>query len=180
MAQSTLSPLQVGLTLGTPSLLINPVYVFGTKKSPGWQDSNFTIIDTDDQIRLIKNICKAENIDVKQLAPRYVIAIIDKWKNKGLYPNEVKINSKDIYEKTILPVYKIYQQKLIELNACDFGDLILHSVKILEKNNQHVDEILSILKSNGFTITLFPEFWNKNNSQNQTLKSDYILGEKSS
>ena len=51
--------------------------------------------------------------------------------------------------------------------------------KILEKNNQNVDEILSILKSNGFTITLFPEFWNKNNSQNQTLKSDYILGEKS-
>ena len=97
-------------------------------------NSNFTIIDTDDQMRLIKNICKAENIDVKQLAPRYVIAIIDKWKNKGLYPNEVKINSKDIYEKTILPVYKIYQQKLIELNACDFGDLILHSVKILEKN----------------------------------------------
>ena len=44
--------------------------------------------------------------------------------NKGLYPNEVKINIKDIYEKTILPVYKIYQQKLIELNACDFGDLI--------------------------------------------------------
>ena len=96
--------------------------------------SNFTIIDTDDQTRLIKNICKAENIDVKQLAPRYIIAIIDRWKNKGLYPEEVKINKKDIYEKTILPVYKIYQQKLVELNACDFGDLILHSVKILEKN----------------------------------------------
>ena len=50
-----------------------------------------------------------------------------------MYPNEVKINHKDIYEKIILPVYKIYQQKLTELNACDFGDLILHSVKILEK-----------------------------------------------
>ena len=95
--------------------------------------SNFTIIDVDDQIRLIKNICKAENIDVKQLAPRYVLAIIDKWKNKGQYPNEVSVNQKDIYEKTILPVYKIYQQKLIDLNACDFGDLILHTVKILEK-----------------------------------------------
>ena len=76
-------------------------------------NSNFTIIDTDDQIRLIKNICKAENIDVKQLAPRYILAIIDKWKNKGQYPNEVIINNKDIYEKTILPVYKIYQQKLL-------------------------------------------------------------------
>ncbi len=97
-------------------------------------DSNFTIIDTDDQIRLVKNICKAENIDVKQLAPRYILAIIDRWKNKGFYPNEVIINQRDIYEKTILPIYKIYQQKLTELNSCDFGDLILHVVKILEKN----------------------------------------------
>ena len=46
-------------------------------------NSNFTIIDTDDQIRLIKNICKAENIDIKQLAPRYVLVIIDKWTKKG-------------------------------------------------------------------------------------------------
>ncbi len=98
-------------------------------------NSNFTIIDTDDQIRLIKNICKAENIDVKQLAPRYILAIIDRWKNKGFYPNEVIINQKDIYEKTVLPIYKIYQQKLIDLNSCDFGDLILHTVKILEKDN---------------------------------------------
>ncbi len=50
MVQSTLSPLQVGLTLGTPSSIINPVYVFGTKKSPGWQDSNFTIIGDYDKI----------------------------------------------------------------------------------------------------------------------------------
>ena len=46
-------------------------------------NSNFTIIDTDDQIRLIKNICKAENIDVKQLSPKFILAIIDRWKNKG-------------------------------------------------------------------------------------------------
>ena len=73
-------------------------------------NSNFTIIDTDDQIRLIKNICKAENIDVKQLAPKYILTIIDKWKNKGFYPNEVKINYKDIYEKMILPIYKFISQ----------------------------------------------------------------------
>ena len=65
-------------------------------------NSNFTIIDTDDQTRLIKNICKAENIDIKQLAPRFILAIIDRWKNKGYYPSEVIINNKDIYEKTIL------------------------------------------------------------------------------
>ena len=132
--------------------------------------SNFTIIDTDDQIRLIKNICKAENIDVKQLAPRYVIAIIDKWKNKGLYPNEVKVNFKDIYEKTILPIYKIYQQKLIELNACDFGDLILHSVKILEKN----EEIRKIYSKN-FKYILVDEYQDTNFIQSKWL---YLLAEK--
>ena len=50
-------------------------------------NSNCTIIDTDDQIRLIKNICNSENIDIKQLAPRFILAIIDRWKNKGYYPS---------------------------------------------------------------------------------------------
>ena len=132
--------------------------------------SNYTILDTDDQTRLIKNICKAENIDIKQIAPRYVIAIIDKWKNKGLYPSEVKINSKHIYEKTILPVYKIYQQKLIELNACDFGDLILHSVKILEKN----DDIRKIYSKN-FKYILVDEYQDTNFIQSRWLN---LLAEK--
>ena len=132
--------------------------------------SNFTIVDTDDQIRLIKNICKAENIDVKQLAPRYIIAIIDKWKNKGLYPNEVNINKGDIYEKTVLPVYKIYQQKLIELNACDFGDLILHSVKILEKN----EDIRDIYIKN-FKYILVDEYQDTNYIQSKWLN---LLAEK--
>ena len=133
-------------------------------------NSNFTIVDTDDQIRLIKNICKAENIDIKQLAPRYIIAIIDKWKNKGLYPSEVNINPKDIYEKTILPVYKIYQQKLIELNACDFGDLILHSVKILEKN----EDIRKIYSKN-FKYILVDEYQDTNYIQSRWLN---LLAEK--
>ena len=127
-------------------------------------NSNFTIIDTDDQIRLIKTICKAENIDVKQLAPRYVLAIIDKWKNKGLYPNEVNINNKDVYEKTILPVYKIYQQKLTDLNACDFGDLILHVVKILEKNNDIRD-----IYSRNFKYILVDEYQDTNYIQSRWL-----------
>merc|ERR1711966_121446 len=133
-------------------------------------NSNFTIIDTDDQIRLIKNICKAENIDVKQLAPRYVLAIIDKWKNKGHYPNEVTINHKDIYEKMILPVYKIYQQKLTDLNTCDFGDLILHTVKILEKNND-IKEIYS----KNFKYILVDEYQDTNFIQSRWLK---LLSEK--
>ena len=133
-------------------------------------NSNFTIIDTDDQIRLVKNICKAENIDIKQLAPRYILAIIDRWKNKGFYPNEVIISKKDIYEKTILPIYKIYQQKLIDLNSCDFGDLILHSVKILEKNL----DIREIYSKN-FKYILVDEYQDTNFIQSKWLR---LLSEK--
>jgi DNA helicase-2/ATP-dependent DNA helicase PcrA len=133
-------------------------------------NSNFTIIDTDDQVRLIKNICKAENIDIKQLAPRFILAIIDKWKNKGYYPSEVVINNKDIYEKTILPLYKIYQQKLIDLNSCDFGDLILHTVKILES----YPDIRQIY-SNNFKYILVDEYQDTNYIQSKWLN---LLSEK--
>jgi len=132
--------------------------------------SNFTIIDTDDQVRLIKNICKSENIDVKQLSPKFILAIIDRWKNKGFYPNEVKINYKDIYEKTILPIYKIYQQKLIDLNSCDFGDLILHAVKILEKNLD-----IRELYSKNFKFILVDEYQDTNYIQSKWLN---LLAEK--
>ena len=128
-------------------------------------NSNFTIIDTDDQTRLIKNICKAENIDIKQLAPRYILTIIDRWKNKGFYPDEVIINQKDIYEKTVLPIYKIYQQKLTDLNSCDFGDLILHAVKILEKNL----DIREIYSKN-FKYILVDEYQDTNFIQSKWLK----------
>ena len=127
-------------------------------------NSNFTIIDTDDQVRLIKNICKAENIDIKQLAPKYTLSIIDRWKNKGFYPDEVITNKKDIYEKIILPLYKIYQQKLLDLNACDFGDLILHCVKILEKNLD-IKEIYS----NNFKYILVDEYQDTNFIQSKWL-----------
>ena len=133
-------------------------------------NSNFTIIDSDDQIRLIKNICKAENIDIKQLSPRFILAIIDRWKNKGFYPNEVIINKKDIYEKTILPLYKIYQQKLTDLNSCDFGDLILHTVKILEFNLD-IREIYL----NNFKYILVDEYQDTNFIQSKWLN---LLSEK--
>ncbi len=127
-------------------------------------NSNFTIIDTDDQIRLIKNICKAENIDIKQLSPRFILAIIDRWKNKGFYPNEVILNKKDIYEKTVLPLYKIYQQKLIDLNSCDFGDLILHTVKIFEFK----DDIRELYSKN-FKYILVDEYQDTNFIQSKWL-----------
>ena len=133
-------------------------------------NSNFTIIDTDDQSRLIKSICKSENIDTKHLSPKFILSVIDKWKNRGLYPNEVILKTKDVYEKNILSLYKIYQQKLIDLNSCDFGDLILHTVKIFEKN-KNIKEIYS----KNFKYILVDEYQDTNFIQSKWLN---ILAEK--
>ena len=125
---------------------------------------NFTILDTDDQTRLIKNICKAENIDVKKISPNYIISVIDKWKNKGWYPLDVEIKKSEFLEKQFLNVYKIYQQKLLDLNACDFGDLILHCVKIFE-NNEDICKIYS----NNFKYILVDEYQDTNVIQSKWL-----------
>ena len=125
---------------------------------------NFTILDTDDQIRLIKNICKSENIDVKKISPNYIISVIDKWKNKGWYPLDVEIKKSELLEKQFLNVYKIYQQKLLDLNACDFGDLILHCVKIFE-NNEDICKIYS----NNFKYILVDEYQDTNVIQSKWL-----------
>ena len=126
--------------------------------------SNFTIIDQNDQVKLIKNICKAENIDIKEVAPKYVLSAIDKWKNNGLIPAKVIPNKKNFNESGILKIYKIYQQKLLDLNACDFGDLIMHTVIIFEKNK----DILSIY-SNNFKYMLVDEYQDTNFIQNKWL-----------
>ena len=127
-------------------------------------NSNFSIIDQDDQIRLIKNICKSENIDIKKLSPNYIISVINGWKNKGLYPEKVIPSKRNIFERGILKIYKIYQVKLIGLNACDFGDLILHCVNIFESNN----DILEIY-SNNFKYILVDEYQDTNFIQSKWL-----------
>jgi DNA helicase-2/ATP-dependent DNA helicase PcrA len=127
-------------------------------------NSNFTIIDRDDQLRLIRNICKAENINIKKLSPGFIIAIIDKWKNKGLYPKNVIIKKGDIWEKEILDIYKIYQKKILDFNACDFGDLILHCVSIFE-NEQDILHIYS----NNFKYILVDEYQDTNFIQSKWL-----------
>ncbi len=127
--------------------------------------SNFSIIDQDDQVRLIKNICKSENIDTKKISPRYILAVIDKWKNKGFYPDEVVLKRKDILEKSFLGIYKIYQQKLIDLNAADFSDLILHTVKIFERHSD-----ISKMYSKKFKYILVDEYQDTNFIQSEWLK----------
>ena len=127
--------------------------------------SNFTIIDQDDQVRLIKNICKSENIDTKKISPKYILAIIDKWKNKGFYPEDVIIKNGKVLEKNFLNIYKIYQQKLIDLNSTDFSDLILHTVKIF-KNYKDIASIYS----KKFKYILVDEYQDTNFIQSEWLK----------
>ena len=126
--------------------------------------SNFTILDTDDQKKLIKNICKGENIDAKKISPQFIMSLIDQWKNKGLLPDEVKLTKKNLFEGQIHKVYKIYQNKIKDLNACDFGDLILYCVKIFE-NNEDIKNIYS----NNFKYILVDEYQDTNFIQNKWL-----------
>ena len=125
---------------------------------------NFTIVDQDDQIRLIKNICKDENIDIKKFSPNFILSIIDKWKNRGWYAENVLLNKNNHLEKGFLNIYKIYQEKLINLNACDFGDLILHCVKIFEKNPE-----IAELYSKNFKYILVDEYQDTNHIQSKWL-----------
>ncbi len=126
--------------------------------------SNFTILDTDDQKKLIKNICKSENIDAKKISPQFIMALIDQWKNKGFLPNEVKQDKKNLFEGQILKIYKIYQNKIRDLNACDFGDLILYCVKLFEKNQD-----IRNIYSNNFKYILVDEYQDTNFIQNKWL-----------
>ena len=126
--------------------------------------SNFTILDTDDQKKLVRNICKGENIDAKKISPQFILALIDRWKNKGLLPEEVKISKNHIFENEILKVYKIYQKKIKDLNSCDFGDLILYCVKLFEKN----PDIRKIYSDN-FKYILVDEYQDTNFIQNKWL-----------
>jgi len=127
-------------------------------------NSHFTIIDQEDQLRLIKNICKAENIDVKKISPQFVLSFINQWKNKGLLPNKVFSKRKVPLEKAILNVYKFYQERLRILNSCDFGDLILLCVTMFENN----PDILELYLNN-FKYILVDEYQDSNYIQSKWL-----------
>ena len=126
--------------------------------------SNFTIIDTDDQKKLIRNIVKAENLDAKKYSPQLIMYHIDQWKNKGLLPKDIKINKAGGIIKSISKVYAVYQNKIKDLNAFDFGDLILFSVKLFEEHK----EIREIYTKN-FKYILVDEFQDTNFIQNKWL-----------
>lgn len=92
---------------------------------------NFTILDTDDQLRLIKQLMEASGLDPKRFPPRGMLATISRWKDKGLTPDKVNPSEEaELAEGTGNGLYRQYQTRLRELNACDFGDLLLHNLTI--------------------------------------------------
>jgi len=96
---------------------------------------NFTILDTDDQIRLLKQLIQANDIDEKKWPARSLLAVIERWKDRGLTPDRVTAaESGDFAHGRALELYRAYQERLRTLNACDFGDLMLHNLTIFAAN----------------------------------------------
>ena len=96
--------------------------------------SNFTILDTDDQTRLMKQLIAAEGIDDKRWPARALGSIIDGWKNRALTPDRVPAADAGAFNHRGPELYAQYQTRLRELNACDFGDLLLHVIQIFQEN----------------------------------------------
>lgn len=95
--------------------------------------SNFTILDPDDQLRLFKQVIEAQNLDEKRWPARQLAGLVDRLKDRGLTPDKVSANEAgDFGNGKLVDLYRAYQRRLLELNACDFGDLLLHGLTILQ------------------------------------------------
>ncbi len=95
--------------------------------------SNFTILDADDQLRLLKQLTEAMRIDEKAWPPRVLMAIIQRWKDRGLTPGKVTgAEGSDAADGRALALYGAYQERLGTLNAVDFGDLLLHCLSLFQ------------------------------------------------
>ncbi|MFV0408797.1 MAG: ATP-dependent helicase [Paracoccus sp. (in: a-proteobacteria)] len=120
----------------------------------------FTILDTDDQIRLLKQLISAENLDEKRWPARQLAGLIDGWKNKGLTPDRVPRHDNAQFDGKAVQLYRAYQERLLALNAVDFGDLLLHCVTLFQA---HPD----ILKQwqDRFRYILVDEYQDTNTAQ---------------
>ncbi|MEP2784914.1 MAG: UvrD-helicase domain-containing protein [Pseudoruegeria sp.] len=96
--------------------------------------SNFTILDTDDQVRLMKQLIVASNLDEKRWPARQLANLIDGWKNRAWTPAQVPSSDAGAFNNRGGELYEAYQRRLVELNAVDFGDLLLHMVTIFQRH----------------------------------------------
>ncbi|MCW2382433.1 DNA helicase-2/ATP-dependent DNA helicase PcrA [Sphingobium sp. B2D3B] len=123
--------------------------------------SNFTILDTDDQLRLMKQIIIAEGIDEKRFTARALAGLIDKWKNKGLTPGEIDAGESEAFANGKgAAIYALYQARLRALNACDFGDLLLHMLTIFKTDREVLEQY-----QQRFRYIMVDEYQDTNTSQ---------------
>ncbi|MGR4893039.1 ATP-dependent helicase [Sphingopyxis sp. LARHCG72] len=123
--------------------------------------SNFTILDTDDQLRVLKQLIQAEGLDEKRWPARQLAGLIDKWKNRGLTPADLDAADKESYaDGKGQHFYALYQARLKTLNACDFGDLLLHMLVILKTHRDVLEQYQA-----RFKYVLVDEYQDTNASQ---------------
>jgi DNA helicase-2/ATP-dependent DNA helicase PcrA len=128
--------------------------------------SNFTILDTDDQLRVLKQLISAANLDEKRWPARQLAGLIDRWKNRGWTPKEVDLGEAEAFGPGRgRELYAAYQDRLRTLNACDFGDLLLHMLTIFRT---HPDVLESY--RDRFRYILVDEYQDTNQSQYAWLK----------
>ncbi|HHZ08303.1 MAG TPA: UvrD-helicase domain-containing protein [Rhizobiales bacterium] len=128
--------------------------------------SDFTILDTDDQIRLIRQLIQAEGLDDKRWAPRQFAMMVDGWKNKGLGPVEIpEGDARSFANGKGRELYQAYQDRLKTLNACDFGDLLLHPIRIFRAHPDVLGEY-----HRKFRYILVDEYQDTNTAQYMWLR----------
>jgi DNA helicase-2/ATP-dependent DNA helicase PcrA len=123
--------------------------------------SNFTILDTDDQLRLLKQVIVAADLDEKRWPARGLASLIDKWKNRGWTPDKVSVDEGFVFaDGRGRELYAAYQARLVALNAADFGDLLLHMLTIF---TTHPDVLADYQRR--FKYVLVDEYQDTNVSQ---------------
>ena len=122
--------------------------------------TNFTILDTDDQVRLLKQLIVAANIDDKRWPARMLAHIIDGWKNRAWTPDKVPASDTGAYDNKGVALYAAYQERLKTLNAVDFGDLLLHVVTIFQEHPDVLEKY-----RNWFRYILVDEYQDTNVAQ---------------
>jgi len=128
--------------------------------------SNFTILDTDDQLRVLKQLIQASNLDEKRWPARQLAGLIDRWKNRGWTPKQVDAGESEAFAAGRgAELYAQYQDRLKTLNACDFGDLLLHMLVIFRGHADVLDGY-----RNRFRYILVDEYQDTNQAQYEWLK----------
>jgi len=162
--ENMVGPAALGVWLGT----FHRIGVRILRKYGGFVglQQNFAVLDSDDQERLLKNLMVQYGVDVKKYAPKTMLEVIERWKDRGLPPEAVThAEQSEFCEGRALDFYKLYQNKLREMNAVDFGDLLLLPLELFKNNNDILREY-----QNQFHYILVDEYQDTNVAQYMLLR----------